>query len=35
MSKLKILLNGIIAEDPTFVLMLGMCLLLRILSPPR
>lgn len=25
MSKLKILLNGIIAENPTFVLMLGMC----------
>ena len=24
-SKLKILLNGIIAENPTFVLMLGMC----------
>ena len=25
MSKLKIILNGIITENPTFVLMLGMC----------
>ncbi|MBQ2064499.1 MAG: electron transport complex subunit RsxE, partial [Paludibacteraceae bacterium] len=25
MSKLKIILNGIIKENPTFVLMLGMC----------
>ncbi|MDE7146900.1 MAG: electron transport complex subunit RsxE, partial [Duncaniella sp.] len=24
-DKLKILFNGIIAENPTFVLMLGMC----------
>ena len=25
MNKLKIILNGIITENPTFVLLLGMC----------
>ena len=34
MNKFKIILNGIITENPTFVLLLGMCPTLATLSYP-